>query len=99
SHSGEGTFYNTGLGSCGITNTDSDLIAAMNHIDMANEGNPNENPNCGRKIKVNGPNGSVTVEITDTCPTCAQGDVDLSPAAFGAIAEFDDGRVEISWDW
>ena len=27
-----GTWYNTGLGSCGITNTDSDLIAAVSHI-------------------------------------------------------------------
>lgn len=31
-HSGDGTFYGTGLGSCGITNKDTDYIAAVSHI-------------------------------------------------------------------
>ncbi|KAI9255105.1 RlpA-like double-psi beta-barrel-protein domain-containing protein-containing protein, partial [Phascolomyces articulosus] len=97
--SGEGTFYNTGLGSCGITNTDSDFICAMNYVDMENGANPNNNPKCGRKVQIKGPNGSVTVEVTDTCPTCAKGDIDLSPAAFAEIADFDAGRVDITWDW
>ncbi|KAG6845776.1 hypothetical protein H0H87_003830 [Tephrocybe sp. NHM501043] len=29
---GQGTFYTTGLGACGITNTDSDAIAAVSHL-------------------------------------------------------------------
>ena len=101
-----GTWYNTGLGSCGIDNTDSDYIAAMNYIDMANGANPNNNPNCNKKVKIHGesacpytplsikkasvsnfsivwfmffftlgPNGDVTVTVTDTCPTCAKGDI------------------------
>jgi hypothetical protein len=30
--SGDGTYYSTGLGSCGLTNQDSDYIAAVSHL-------------------------------------------------------------------
>lgn len=30
-YSGDGTFYDTGLGACGITNNDNDFIAAIGH--------------------------------------------------------------------
>ncbi|OAD00420.1 hypothetical protein MUCCIDRAFT_148187, partial [Mucor lusitanicus CBS 277.49] len=90
---GDGTFYNPGLGSCGQDNSSDDLIAALNGA------NPNHNPICGKYINVKGPKGSVKVKIVDTCPPCVKGDVDLSPAAFGKIADFDAGRVKISWSW
>ncbi|KAI9310830.1 RlpA-like double-psi beta-barrel-protein domain-containing protein-containing protein, partial [Dichotomocladium elegans] len=98
-YSGDGTWYNPGLGSCGITNTESDYIAAMNYQQMENGANPNNNPNCGRKVQIKGPDGVVTVTITDTCPTCAHGSIDLSPIAFEKIASLGDGRVPIHWDW
>lgn len=60
---------------------------------MKNGANPNNNPLCGKYINVHGPNGSVRVKIVDTCPPCAFGDVDLSPAAFGKIGDFVKGRV------
>ncbi|KAI8979606.1 RlpA-like double-psi beta-barrel-protein domain-containing protein-containing protein, partial [Mycotypha africana] len=88
-----------GLGSCGWTNSDTDLIAALNAPQMANGDNPNNNPNCGKYANVKGPKGTVKVKIVDTCPPCVKGDLDLSPAAFGKIADFADGRVAISWDW
>lgn len=65
-YSGDGTWYTPGLGSCGWTNTASQLIGAMNYIQMANGANPNSNPNCGREVRIHGPNGSVTVKIVDT---------------------------------
>lgn len=46
--------YTPGLGSCGITNSASDFIAAMNHVDMANGANPNNNPNCNRRVAIEG---------------------------------------------
>lgn len=97
--SGDGTWYTPGLGSCGITNSASDLIGAMNYIQMDNGANPNANPNCGRYVLIKGPNGTVKVKITDTCPTCAYGSIDLSPAAFEKIANLDTGRVTIHWTW
>ncbi|KAI9255786.1 RlpA-like double-psi beta-barrel-protein domain-containing protein-containing protein [Phascolomyces articulosus] len=66
---------------------------------MKNGANPNNNPICGDKIDINGPNGSVTVTIVDTCPTCAYGDIDLSPAAFSKLADLNDGRININWSF
>ncbi|KAI8084067.1 RlpA-like double-psi beta-barrel-protein domain-containing protein-containing protein [Gilbertella persicaria] len=99
SYSGDATYYTPGLGSCGGENSDSDMIAALNHVQMSNGANSNNNPNCGRSISIKGPNGSVTVKIVDTCPGCASGDIDMSPAAFAKIADLADGRVPISWSW
>ncbi|KAI8388000.1 RlpA-like double-psi beta-barrel-protein domain-containing protein-containing protein [Radiomyces spectabilis] len=87
------------MGSCGWENSASDLIAALNHIQMNNGANPNNNPNCGRHILIDGPDGQVKVEIVDTCPGCESGSVDLSPAAFTHIASLGDGRVPIKWKW
>jgi hypothetical protein len=41
------------LGSCGVTNTDTDLICAIGHAlydSVPDGGNPNNSPFCGRKI-------------------------------------------------
>lgn len=76
--SGDGTWYNPGMGSCGIENSATDLIAAMNVEQMANGGNPNSNKNCNRKVNIKGPNGTVTVTVTDTCPSCASGSIGMS---------------------
>ncbi|KAI9361054.1 RlpA-like double-psi beta-barrel-protein domain-containing protein-containing protein, partial [Pilaira anomala] len=99
SFSGDGTFYHTGLGSCGWDNSNDELIAALNAPQMQNGANPNNNPNCGKYINVKGPKGSVRVKIVDTCPPCVKGDVDLSYAAFAKIADMEKGRVPITWTW
>ena len=98
-YSGDATYYGTGLGSCGWTSKDSEYIVALNHGQMANGANSNKNPNCGRSITATGPKGSVTVKVVDTCPGCANGDLDLSPAAFAKIADMAAGRVPVSWSW
>ncbi|KAI9315201.1 RlpA-like double-psi beta-barrel-protein domain-containing protein-containing protein [Dichotomocladium elegans] len=97
SFNGDGTWYDVGLGSCGWNNDNSELVAAVNHVQMANGGNPNNNPNCGKTITINGPKGSVNVKVVDTCPGCSYGDIDLSPAAFEKIADLSAGRVQIDW--
>jgi rare lipoprotein A (peptidoglycan hydrolase) len=99
SHAGDATYYGVGLGSCGKTNKDSDMIVALNHGQMGNGANPNHNGLCGKTITAHGPKGSVTVTIVDTCPGCANGDLDLSPAAFNKIADMEKGRVPITWDF
>ncbi|KAI9304357.1 RlpA-like double-psi beta-barrel-protein domain-containing protein-containing protein [Cunninghamella echinulata] len=97
--SGSATYYNVDVGvtSCGGTYKDTDMIVALNSKQMGNAANPNKNPNCGKKLKVKGPKGSVTVTIVDTCPGCSYGDLDLSPKAFSKIANLDAGRVSITW--
>lgn len=99
SYSGDATYYGTGLGSCGLDSKDSDLIVALNYGQMKNGANPNKNALCGKKITAHGPSGSVTVTIVDTCPGCAVGDLDLSPAAFSKIANMALGRVPVTWSF
>ncbi|KAJ2963855.1 hypothetical protein NQZ79_g1147 [Umbelopsis isabellina] len=91
--SGDGTFYTVGLGSCGKTDSDSDLVAALNAPQMG------DNKYCGKSATVTGPKGKVTVKIVDTCPECSSGDLDLSPSAFDKIGSESAGRIKISWDW
>lgn len=73
---GDLTYYGTGLGSCGITSTDSDDIVAVSHIifDAASTGsNPNSNPLCGLMIRARrydeqvGANRSIDLKVVDRC--------------------------------
>lgn len=92
-HSGEGTYYSAdGGGNCSFDPSPSNLmVAAMNHVDYA------DSAICGAFIELTGPSGTVTVRITDQCPECLVGDVDLSQQAFALIADPVAGRVPITW--
>lgn len=92
-YTGEGTFYGaTGEGNCSFDASPNNLlVAAMNHADYAGSAA------CGEFVAVTGPKGSVTVRITDQCPECKAGDIDLSEPAFARIADPVAGRVPISW--
>lgn len=102
---GQGTFYSTGLGACGITNTDTDYIAAASHLLFDNfpnylGDNPNKNPMCGRKVIATYKGKSVTVTLTDRCAACAVTDLDFSPSAFKQLADFSLGRISgMTWVW
>ncbi|EGO04109.1 hypothetical protein SERLA73DRAFT_175870 [Serpula lacrymans var. lacrymans S7.3] len=102
---GEGTYYATGLGACGITNTDTDYIAAVSHLlfDVFpgyNGVNPNDNPVCNQKVTANYQGKSVTVTITDRCTGCAITDLDFSPSAFSQLADQSIGRIDgMTWVW
>ncbi|KIL70753.1 hypothetical protein M378DRAFT_66832 [Amanita muscaria Koide BX008] len=102
---GQGTFYSTGLGACGITNQDTDYIAAVSHLLFDafpdyNGVNPNSNPICNRKVQVHYQGKSVTVAITDRCEGCALTDLDFSPSAFDQLADPSVGRLSgMTWVW
>ncbi|KAF8640794.1 hypothetical protein AX17_000443 [Amanita inopinata Kibby_2008] len=105
---GQGTFYATGLGACGITNNDGDYIAAASHLLFDAfpgyaGGDPNSNPICGRKVHVTrmlkDQGKSVTVAITDRCEACALTDLDLSPTAFNHLDDPSVGRFAMEWFW
>jgi len=102
---GQGTFYATGLGACGITNTDSDHIAAVSHLLFDNfpgyNGvNPNTNPLCGRTVTASYQGKSVVVALTDRCTGCKVTDLDFSPSAFAELADFSIGRLSgVTWVW
>jgi hypothetical protein len=102
---GDGTFYGTGLGSCGITNNDNDHIVAVSHLlydtyPGYQGGNPNNNPICGRKVVASYGGKSVTLTITDRCAACAITDLDMAPAAFNILADPSIGRLHgVTWVW
>ncbi|KAL2158773.1 hypothetical protein VTH06DRAFT_3964 [Thermothelomyces fergusii] len=100
--SGRFTWYNTGLGACGWWNNDNELVAALNHVDFdpyTPNGNPNNNSLCGRRIRVSYGGRSVDVTVVDRCPSCNSGDLDLSPAAFRALADLNTGVIYGTWNW
>jgi hypothetical protein len=106
---GDGTYYDPGLGACGIVSTASENIAAISHVvfDAAQIGaNPNNNPLCGRKIwvtrqKTPGAAKNVSLEVTvvDRCTGCKPQDLDFSMSVFEKLAEQWQGRVLVSWAW
>lgn len=99
---GEMTYYDTGLGACGWVSTDSDYIVALSQQVFDKKtpnGNPNNNPYCGKKIEAKWGSKTVIVTVVDSCPGCAPNDLDFSPSAFEAIANKDLGRTEFSWRW
>lgn len=99
--SGDGTFYNAGLGACGITSSDSEYIVAISEdlFDSEATPNPNNNPFCGRKITAYRNGKSVQVTVVDRCTGCSYDSLDFSPAAFNELADPAEGRVKITWNW
>jgi len=52
---------------------------------------------CGGYLEVHGPHGSVRVEVIDQCPGCGNGHIDLSEAAFSAIAPLNAGLIDVTY--
>ncbi|KAG8748573.1 hypothetical protein FRC10_003707 [Ceratobasidium sp. 414] len=104
-YTGEATFYATGLGACGITNNDSQFIAAASHLlfdgfSGYTGGDPNQNPICNRKVTAHYQGKSVSVILTDRCVGCAKYDLDFSPAAFDQLADESLGRLKgMTWSF
>ncbi|GAN10276.1 non-catalytic module family EXPN [Mucor ambiguus] len=100
---GTGTYYDVaaGVGSCGQTNSNDDMVVAVNHGQMKNGANPNNNPHCNRKVKIVGKTGkSMEARIVDTCPGCENGCLDMSSALFEEVCgSLDLGVCQISWDF
>jgi expansin len=46
---------------------------------------------------VHGPDGSVRVEVIDQCPECGAGHIDLSEAAFSALAPLSAGIIKVTY--
>lgn len=46
-----------------------------------------------------GKRSEVTITVVDRCSACAEYDLDLSQAAFDALADESKGRIPIQWRW
>ncbi|KAF2763138.1 hypothetical protein EJ05DRAFT_472069 [Pseudovirgaria hyperparasitica] len=105
---GDFTYYDPGLGACGVVSTSEDHIVSVSHFvfDAASTGsNPNANPLCGKKIRATryhegvGAQRSVDLTVVDRCVGCAPTDIDTTTGVFDMLARRDDGRVKVTWAW
>lgn len=93
-HSGDATYYNAnGTGACSFDVSTDLNIGAMNAVDYGNS------EVCGSCVELTGPKGNLTIKIVDLCPECKKGDIDLSQEAFTQIANLEEGRVDITWEY
>jgi hypothetical protein len=94
-------FWQGGVaGACGTVHSDSDYIAAIDQNLYGNSGDASQY--CGKQIKITRTDTgkTVTVTVADDCPSCINtNSIDLSHAAFDAIATDAEGEVPISWVW
>ncbi|KZP25867.1 hypothetical protein FIBSPDRAFT_1041223 [Athelia psychrophila] len=106
SETGDGTFFEVGLGACGVANVDTDLIVAVSEalFDSYTEtspGNPNSNVICNRAISITYNGVTQAATITDRCAGCAGlGDLDMSPSLFTIFAPESVGRITgVTWSF
>lgn len=92
---GIATFYDAdGSGNCSFDATPGDLdVTALGFTDYA------ASAMCGACMRVQGPDGEVTVRVVDSCPGCEVGHLDLSKEAFAKIAAPEKGRIDISYQF
>lgn len=101
-YTGDLTYYEPGLGACGVTSNDNDKIVAISHLvfDAASTGsNPNANPLCGKKIRARRDNKSVDLTVVDRCVGCQPKDIDVTVNTFAMLADVSQGRVLVEWNW
>ncbi|UUU35388.1 hypothetical protein JIX56_39095 [Streptomyces sp. CA-210063] len=93
-YEGVATFYDAGNGdgACSFGPTDDVMTAAMNTTDYE------VSQACGAYVRVRAGGASVTVRITNECPSpCKPGQLDLSAQAFAKLAAPVRGQIPITW--
>jgi hypothetical protein len=101
-YTGDLTYYDPGLGACGITSQNGDSIVAVSHIifDAVSVGsNPNLDPLCGKMIRVRKDGKSLDLKVVDRCVGCAARDLDITEDTFAKLADVALGRVKVEWSW
>src|SRR3954466_5641099 len=92
--SGKATFYDLGdgTGNCSFPSSPADdLFVALGPSQYS------DGAACGTYLDVTGPKGKVRVKVTDSCPECDTGHLDLSRTAFKKIGAEVDGIIPITY--
>ncbi|KAJ3374824.1 hypothetical protein GGF31_006722 [Allomyces arbusculus] len=92
---GDATFYDAGLGACGATNSDNDPIVALAAGLFGNK--PGSSPFCGKCLAVTAAGKTLVLKVTDKCPGCSGGSLDMTKGFFQKFYPLDKGRGPISW--
>ncbi|KAJ1970138.1 hypothetical protein IWQ62_000178 [Dispira parvispora] len=103
---GESTYYDAtvGTGSCGEESGKDDAVVALSEEFMENGDNSNENPLCGKKIKISveGYDKVGTATVVDTCPGCPKNNVDINEEwarSMWGEKFMTDGVNKITWEF
>ena len=95
--SGDITYYQAGLGACGITSDgDEDLVIALPWELMGTQSNGN--PYCGKTVTIERDGVSIVATVVDKCMGCIGYSIDLSNLAFSSLGvAFAVGRTTADW--
>lgn len=95
--SGDITFYEAGLGACGLTSDgSSENVVALPHEFMGTQSNGN--PFCGKTVTIVYGGKTVQATVVDKCMGCVGRDLDLSNAAFDGLGIAESvGRTTADW--
>ncbi|KAG9106756.1 hypothetical protein FRC07_008744 [Ceratobasidium sp. 392] len=93
---GRATYYETGLGACGISNSPSDKIVALN-APQYGDGYPG--PHCFQGITICARGKCRKAQITDKCPGCPYGALDMSQSLFEYFADISEGVFQMTWSF
>ncbi|TFK68767.1 hypothetical protein BDN72DRAFT_768824, partial [Pluteus cervinus] len=85
------TYFYTGLGNCGSWSSDSDFVVALSLAEYSG------GAHCYQHVEISYGDKTIDATVVDSCQGCARYDLDLSPAAFEALAPTDRGRIGIRW--
>ena len=88
---GDITYYQPGLGACGQTNTDSELVVAMSPAQY--------DGNCGKSITITKDGKTAHAKVVAKCPSCASGSIDVSSTVFQSLVDLSVGRTTVSWSF
>ncbi|KAN0100642.1 RlpA-like double-psi beta-barrel-containing domain containing protein [Tylopilus felleus] len=85
------TNFADGPGACGITNGPNDFIVALNSAEY------DGGAHCFEMITITVNGKTAQAQITDECPGCGPGGLDLSNGLFLYFAPLDEGELYGSW--
>ncbi|KAG2212766.1 hypothetical protein INT46_010726 [Mucor plumbeus] len=97
---GTGTFFHPvteggAIGSCGPIENDHSRICAMN-IKQYGQASK-KSPWCFLQLRVKSGGRSTICTVTDCCPGCAEGSLDMTPQVFNDLAHPSVGVIPIEW--
>ncbi|WP_238007443.1 expansin EXLX1 family cellulose-binding protein [Dactylosporangium sp. AC04546] len=89
---GQATYYAAdGGGNCSFDQVSNPLVVALGNAEYK------AGAACGGYLDVKGPKGTVRVKVTDRCPECAAGHLDLSKQAFAKIGDVNAGVIKVTY--
>jgi len=92
---GRGTWFSPGLGNCGKTDGDGDLILAIGKQLYDRTGGSH----CNQMVKIVANGKTAYGKTRDSCQSCSDNDIDMSPALFQKFAPLDTGVLKVSWSF